>query len=758
MTTLAILALRDDEGVQLGSLTLRCLPRAEDWRGMDTLEDRRGGPHEGLPGPSVRCLEETSYDYSIELNDGSITAVEPQELLSESADGMHRGRLQTGRSTGTVRVAVHSSSGKRGWCDLEVRSRKLDYESEFQHMLLRLAEEGAELLQSAFASSSQPAFAADQDTAAETLYQRFAFVQSFIESELFAEALEVIRHRPHSALLERHELVDPSHGCRPGPSLARQLTGPGERTAALHTRTRLRSLPREVERVIHEESFDTVPNQFVRFALEEWIGLAERIAQLLTGTSTADSRGRQEATYVAERLQLALLTPAIVDAGPLTRFPSSNTVLTGRAGYRELFRSYLLADVAASIDFEGSDDLFSAGQRDVAALYEYWVFLELARIVEELGFVVDRGPLLEVSKNGMSLNLRRGTECQLEARGERHGRRVTLELWFNRTFAPAKGDSWTVAMRPDCSILIRPDDLHSVGESTWLHFDAKYRIEAYTTLFGADADDIDDDDDGSEKQPSGLGRAKRDDLRKMHAYRDAIQRTSGAYVLYPGGDGDAKDAHRTYHEILPGLGAFVLRPTESGQASAASSGVLHSFLNDVISHTARQGSGRERAGYWERRSFSEAEAKPATASYDPQLRKPPADTAVLLGFAKSDAHREWIESSLLYNLRGDPSRNGSVALDGPQLRADVIVLYGTDDTVTAYRSTGALFLRSADELRAGGYPSPRGSNYLCVELGEQIDLEIDSDHVRELAGHSAAPAVCTWLDLVGDVAAGQLPD
>ena len=147
-------------------------------------------------------------------------------------------------------------------------------------------------------------------------------------------------------------------------------------------------------------------------------------------------------------------------------------------------------------------------------------------------------------------------------------------------------------MRPDCSLLIAPHDPRKVGEEIWLHFDAKYRIDQYTSLF------IDDDDDVGES--TRVGSAKSDDLRKMHAYRDAIRRTSGAYVLYPGGDGDSHPPHQEYHEILPGLGAFVLRPTDSGEASSASSNKLRAFLRDVLDHTAAQGSGREIIVGWQR--------------------------------------------------------------------------------------------------------------------------------------------------------------
>ena len=471
--------------------------------------------------------------------------------------------------------------------------------------------------------------------------------------------------------------------------------------------------------------------------MEQWRALAEDVGDLLRGNEPAQVRGRQEAAYVAERLEHAMSIPALRDAGPLTQFPSSNTVLSSRSGYREFFRSYLLADIAASLDFDGGDDVFSAGQRDVAALYEYWAFLELARIVEELGFDVDRKSLLRVTNNRLSLELCRGKTSVLRASGVRRGRRVRLELWFNRSFT---SESWTVPMRPDCSLLIAPDDPRNVGEETWLHFDAKYRIDQYTSFF------VDDDDGVGE--PARVGSAKSDDLRKMHAYRDAIRKTSGAYVLYPGGDGDTHPPHQEYHEILPGLGAFVLRPTDSGEASSASSNTLRAFLSDVLDHTAAQGSGRERAGYWKRRSFGDTSESVVPLDFDPQLDKPPADTSVLLGFVKSPAHRAWIEEHRLYNLRSDPSRRGSVGIGSPQLRADVVVLYGMDASeVIVYRATGALFLRTGDELAASGYPSPRGTNYLCLELGDRLDHLVNSEHVRALAGGSAEPVVRTWLDV-----------
>jgi len=71
-----------------------------------------------------------------------------------------------------------------------------------------------------------------------------------------------------------------------------------------------------------------------------------------------------------------------------------------------------------------------------------------------------------------------------------------------------------------------------------LHFDAKYRLEPADVVQllhdgGEDAmADADDDEVGYEQEISRLHR--REDLFKMHTYRDGILSTRGAYILFPG--------------------------------------------------------------------------------------------------------------------------------------------------------------------------------------------------------------------------------
>src|SRR5207244_8632467 len=110
---------------------------------------------------------------------------------------------------------------------------------------------------------------------------------------------------------------------------------------------------------------------------------------------------------------------------------------------------------------------------------------------------------------------------------------------------------------------------------THVHFDAKYRVDDLTGLFGlvGNEDELDE-----EKRAFRTNQvAKRADLLKMHAYRDAIRRTEGAYVIYPGTDPVQSQDWWAFHELLPGLGAFALRPG----ATETSRVLLYEFLERI---------------------------------------------------------------------------------------------------------------------------------------------------------------------------------
>ena len=91
------------------------------------------------------------------------------------------------------------------------------------------------------------------------------------------------------------------------------------------------------------------------------------------------------------------------------------------------------------------------------------------------------------------------------------------------------------------------------------------------------------------------GNYKRQDLLKMHDYRDAIKRSQGAYVLYPGRHVVAEKFKGFFHEILPGLGAFGVAPDENGAAQGLQP--LEDFLDQVLAHLGDRTTAQERVSY-----------------------------------------------------------------------------------------------------------------------------------------------------------------
>ncbi|MDB4824471.1 hypothetical protein OAH27_02175, partial [Saprospiraceae bacterium] len=75
-----------------------------------------------------------------------------------------------------------------------------------------------------------------------------------------------------------------------------------------------------------------------------------------------------------------------------------------------------------------------------------------------------------------------------------------------------------------------------------------------------------------------------------HAYKDAIRRTGGAYVLYPG---DKSLNRKGFHEVIPGLGAFPVRPSKNDSGI----GELKSFILEIIHHFVNRASQRERIAF-----------------------------------------------------------------------------------------------------------------------------------------------------------------
>ena len=176
-------------------------------------------------------------------------------------------------------------------------------------------------------------------------------------------------------------------------------------------------------------------------------------------------------------------------------------------------------------------------------------------------------------------------------------RQLKARFDYNRRFDASTErhacGSWTRRLHPDYTLTFWPESFNEEEAArlellVHVHFDAKYRVEDLESLFGQTG--ANDADEESEE-----GNYKRQDLLKMHAYRDAIKRSQGAYVLYPGRHVVAEKFKGFFHEILPGLGAFGVAPDENGAAQGLQP--LEDFLDQVLAHLGDRTTAQERVSY-----------------------------------------------------------------------------------------------------------------------------------------------------------------
>ncbi|MBK8110765.1 MAG: hypothetical protein IPK46_10785 [Saprospiraceae bacterium] len=55
-----------------------------------------------------------------------------------------------------------------------------------------------------------------------------------------------------------------------------------------------------------------------------------------------------------------------------------------KEGYREVLRVWLMFDLAAKLIWTGGEDIYSGGKKDIATLYEYWLFFKLLDLFQSI--------------------------------------------------------------------------------------------------------------------------------------------------------------------------------------------------------------------------------------------------------------------------------------------------------------------------------------------------------------------------------------
>jgi hypothetical protein len=561
----------------------------------------------------VQLVEGGTYDYQLSGAEG--LEVDSGPLIQPNQFGRRTGRIEPGLSTGLLPIALVDSLGKeRAWAAVEVRTDKLDYHDQYRQMLDDISQATTALVMH-FAGPTAVRLKVER-TDADSLHQQFAILRGIIQSRDLDDAVHRVLGQPARRWVTESETRSLDRVQRVDSAVIRQLASGRKRTPIPDAHS-LREMfagfghPHAtvpVSFVVDRdlETVDIPENRFVKFALEDWDdfieGVEERARKL---QPSLRKRVAREAAQLRETVGGWLADDFFGEVSRADRLPLDSPLLQRRGGYREILEAWLEFQFATSLSWDGGREAFAAGQRNVAALYEFWVFFKLLALVEEtfeLDVPVHR-TLIERTPNGFDLKLRSGSEIPFRGKYGRGEREMDVRFSYNRTFRGAEPEfpsypnpgAWTRPMRPDFTISLWPSEFsESEAERQELmvhvHFDAKYRVEDWRGLFGMDIESAPDDE---QADPRLGGSPKREDLLKMHAYRDAIRRTEGAYVIYPGRVGRENVSWFAFNDVLPGLGAFALRPGADGVGLEN----LRTFLQDRAYEASRDSERLDQSTY-----------------------------------------------------------------------------------------------------------------------------------------------------------------
>ena len=669
-----------------------------------------------------QLMEGCSYEYQVisKNNDFTYYLNEIKSLVKPSKIEKSRGRITPGVYVGTINlelmVEINGNQKLINSIPFEVRSIKQDYRDEYKTMLEDITDFCTELIMRCNSPVFQK-FSIDYSRDPQIIYQQFAFVKAIVDSDTFDNSIHRIINSPVTKWEVKEENCDIRRIKKISSSVARQIVSKTNRIRIDNIpdlSDKMETLPLRIKVNRKIDTNDTVENQFVKHAISVFYSFCADIKNRMK----INSREYGEAEYLENKLGQILNRSFFKEISSPKMIPLHSPVLQRKDGYRELLQIWLKFDLASRLVWQGGDEVYSAGKRDVATLYQYWLFFKLLDLLSEVFSLElqDVEDLIIETNNGLGLKLKAGVHTVIKGIYNSGVRKLRVEFHYNKTFSGNSdypfGGSWTSDMIPDYTLSIWPayfnkEEAEQQELIVHIHFDAKYRVKNFKELLGNNSN--------NDKK----GQYKRYDLIKMHAYKDAIRRTGGSYILYPG---DKNKTFKGFHEIIPGLGAFAIRPSIKNDGTDE----LKKFILKVVEHFLNRASKRERFSYHKYEIYKNSDSKEVKEKIPEYHKnkhlykrtKPPDEESVIIAGCKNNEHYKWIEKNNLYNFRTESAR-GSLRLKKLTTDASYILIHKKGELVTGdiwqiTKKGPRIF--SKYKLLQKNYPDPGCDFYLVYEV------------------------------------------
>lgn len=277
-------------------------------------------------------------------------------------------------------------------------------------------------------------------------------------------------------------------------------------------------------------SIDTNENRFIKFFMSYCIIQISRFIELLE--SDIDENNSCNILLVEklheyrENFQRLLNSHFFKDVSSVSTLNYGSTVLTRQYGYKQIYSEYVNLKQVPINMFNANSLIELFENKSIDKLYEFICLFRLVDILESI-YSQKSDETIKFNKKQPLFSVGLSEENGgVEFRFSKTENLPESRILFQHSFTRANLGSYSVEFKPDFSWEIMTDD-----KKFRYHFDAKFRM-------------------------SNFSHSKNDDIVKMHSYRDGIEMTVGAFVLFPG------ENKRIYsvdcENPFSGVGAFPL--------------------------------------------------------------------------------------------------------------------------------------------------------------------------------------------------------
>ena len=468
---------------------------------------------------NICLLEELKYEISFKTAEKDLELFHTLRNFPENSpldiyefDNQYKGSLQFSSYVGKTFLDIYKGEKCIFKLPIEIQSRKLNYNRHYPEMIGDLSKYSSGIIFELNSPIYQEFILENEN---QSPYEKFMLLEYILRDEHLPSIIEYLSRNLYSTLENVKEEIPTSFASNINPNDLIE--------AVIDSEELYENVPLRVDETKYEDTIDVAENRFYKYFLEMLSDLIDELFEKINDGYVYDKLK----TYKNE-LNYYLSQKYFKEISRLNHIPLNSQVLQKKEGYRDILSYYLMFEFGFKLNWRELSDKFKGHEKKVYDLYEYWCYFKLIEIMESIcDLKVNFEDIFTISDDGMSIELKKGIVKSFDYDG------IKIDLMYNKTFNRFGDDykTYSVTLRPDYTLAI-----HRGNEIFYIHFDAKYKMYV-------DSQDF-----------------KNEDIVKMHAYKDAIKNSIGAYVLYPG------TKNRIYWETddeKESVGAYGLIPGEN---------------------------------------------------------------------------------------------------------------------------------------------------------------------------------------------------